>query len=71
MKTIKIKGLSCSHCVTAVAEALSAVPGVIKVDVKLKKLFQKDSVAICEGEADEALLTAAIEEAGYQVLEIS
>jgi copper chaperone len=37
MKTIKIKGMSCKHCVMAVTKALSAVDGVKDVRVDLEK----------------------------------
>jgi len=37
MKTIKIKGMSCRHCVLAVSKALSAVDGVKDVRVDLEK----------------------------------
>jgi len=71
MQTIKIDGLTCSHCATAVANALSAVPGVTKVEVKLKKLWQKESIAFVEGAAEEAALRLAIEQAGYVPQEFS
>ena len=66
MQTVKIKGLSCSHCVAAVTEALENVPGVTSVKVSLKKMWQKESTAVCEGTADEAVLKAAVKEAGYE-----
>ena len=66
MHTIKIKGLSCHHCATAVADAVSAVPGVTKVNVTLKKLLQKESTAVVKGNAEESALRAAIVEAGYE-----
>ena len=37
MRTIKIKGMSCKHCVMAVTKALSAVDGVKDVRVDLEK----------------------------------
>jgi copper chaperone len=37
MKTIKIKGMSCHHCVKAVTAALQAVDGVDQVSVSLEK----------------------------------
>jgi len=37
MRTIKIKGMSCRHCVMAVTKALSAVDGVKDVRVDLEK----------------------------------
>jgi len=66
MRTIKIKGLSCQHCVAAVEEAIREVPGVTKVEVTLKKLLQKESTAVVEGNAEESALRAAIVEAGYE-----
>ena len=66
MNTIKIKGLNCNHCVAAVTEAISEIPGVTKVEVKLKKLLQKESIATWEGNADESAIIAAIIEAGYE-----
>jgi copper chaperone len=35
MKTIKIKGMSCQHCVNAVTKALSEIEGVSNVKVNL------------------------------------
>jgi len=69
--TIKIRGMSCEHCEAAVAEALSAVPGVTNVEVRLKKLWEKESIATCEGVEDEIILWAAVEEAGYEPVEIT
>ena len=38
MKTseIKIKGMSCNHCVASIQKALSALEGVKSVDVSLE-----------------------------------
>lgn len=35
MTTIKVKGMSCNHCVMAVTKALNAVDGVADVRVSL------------------------------------
>jgi len=37
MKTIKIKGMSCNHCVMAVTKALEKIDGVKNVKVDLAK----------------------------------
>jgi copper ion binding protein len=34
---LKVEGMNCQHCVAAVSDALSAIPGVEKVKVDLKK----------------------------------
>ena len=66
-KIIRIEGMSCGHCVKAVTNELSAVSGVSDVVVSLEnkcaKLHTTDSVT-------NIALTAAIEEAGYEVISI-
>jgi copper chaperone len=37
MKTVKIKGMSCQHCVKAVTKALSEIPGIREVTVDLER----------------------------------
>ena len=66
MKSIKIKGMSCGHCVMAVTKALNAVDGVRNVEVDLK-----NGVAIYEEikPVDSTVVAAAIKKAGYDVVE--
>lgn len=35
--TIKVKGMSCQHCVASVTKALSEIEGIADVQVNLKK----------------------------------
>ncbi|MGL4362616.1 MAG: heavy-metal-associated domain-containing protein [Cellulosilyticaceae bacterium] len=63
---IIIEGMSCMHCVNRVKEALLELEGVTNVDVSLE-----DSWAIVEGNAEEEEIRAALEEAGYDVIEIN
>ena len=37
MATVKIKGMSCNHCVMAVTKALNGIDGVRNVKVSLEK----------------------------------
>ncbi|MGA3207993.1 MAG: cation transporter [Syntrophales bacterium] len=37
MRTIKIKGMSCNHCVVAVTKALKDIDGISNVKVDLQK----------------------------------
>jgi copper chaperone len=37
MKTIKIKGMTCNHCVMAVTKALKEIDGITDVKVDLQK----------------------------------
>ena len=37
MPTVKVKGMSCQHCVASVTKALSGIAGVTDVKVSLEK----------------------------------
>ena len=65
-KVINIEGMSCSHCVKAVTDAVKPLKGVKSVEVSLEKK-QADV------EYDDTLLSletikAAIEDQGYDVV---
>lgn len=64
MKTIKVKGMSCQHCVKAVTKALSEMEGVENVKVDLSKgeaTFEE--VKPVDAEA----LREKIKKAGYEI----
>lgn len=61
--TLKIGGMSCGHCVAAVKEALTAVPGLSELDVKIGE-------ASFGGSADVETAKKAVEEEGYTVLSV-
>jgi copper chaperone len=61
---IKIEGMSCNHCKMAVEKALKAVTGVESAEVDLEK-----KQAVVTGSAQVADLHAAIEDAGFTVIE--
>jgi copper chaperone len=66
MKSIKIKGMSCQHCVMAVTKALSAVNGVKDVNVDLKSgVATYEEIKAVAPE----VVAAAIKKAGYEVVE--
>lgn len=58
---IRIVGMSCQHCVRAVREALTGVPGVTAVEVDLDT-----GSARIQGSAGAVDLLHAVREAGYQ-----
>jgi copper chaperone len=64
MKSIKVKGMTCQHCVMAVTKALGALEGIKNVQVDLKS-----GVATYEEvkPVDPQKITAAIKKAGYEV----
>jgi copper chaperone CopZ len=56
--------MTCDHCKKAVSTELGAVAGVAEVDVNMKT-----KVVTVSGEGlDDAVLRAAIQEAGYEAL---
>ncbi len=59
-RTYRVQGMSCGHCRAAVTEEVSAVPGVAAVDVDLES-----GRMVVRGDADDAAIAAAVEEAGY------
>ena len=62
MVELKVEGMSCMHCVKAVTDALSDVPGVTKV----QEVSLESGTASVEGSPDPQALVAAVKEAGYQ-----
>lgn len=67
VKTISITGMHCEHCVKAVNDALAAVAGVDRVAVSLA-----ENNAVVEGAAlDNATLTEAVEDIGFDVVSIA
>ena len=62
---VKVEGMSCGHCVAAVTEEVSAIEGVIAVEVDL----DTGSVAISsDAPIEHGALAAAIDEAGYELV---
>jgi copper chaperone CopZ len=59
-----VVGMTCGHCVSAVTEEVSQVPGVTLVDVDLAR-----GALTVTGETtvDDGAVRAAVEEAGYEV----
>lgn len=65
-RQLTIEGMTCGHCVARVKAALSGVRGVTAADVDLGK-----KTAVVEGsDLDDALLTAAVADAGYEVVAV-
>ena len=67
-KELKIKGMSCQHCVKHVTNALQEVAGVTSVKVDLD---QANAMVETDGSVSEQVLKDAVAEAGYEVTAIS
>ena len=59
-----VVGMTCGHCVNAVTEEVSQVPGVTAVDVDLAS---GGLTVTSETPLDAAAVQSAVEEAGYEV----
>lgn len=62
--TYTVVGMTCGHCVTAVTEEVSQVPGVTEVDVDLAS---GGLTVTSDAPVDDSAVLAAVEEAGYEV----
>ena len=66
MATIKVKGMSCQHCVASVTKALSEIAGITDVQVDLEKgeaTFNEQSPL------DEQVIRDAIARIGFEVVD--
>ena len=64
MATVKIKGMSCNHCVMAVTKALNEIDGVkdVKVDLAKGEATYDETMPV-----DMDIVKAQIAKAGYEV----
>jgi copper chaperone len=58
-----VEGMSCAHCVAAVTEQVSQIPGAEQVEVDL----ESGALAIHGEDIETAAVRAAVEEAGYSL----
>jgi len=63
--TIKVKGMSCNHCATAVIKALDGLDGVFDTTVNLEAAEASFNE---ESPVDKALIAEAVKKAGYEVV---
>ncbi len=64
MTTIKIKGMSCQHCVGSTRKALEAIPGISNVQIDLEK-----GEATFDGKIDGQIVKKAIISIGFEVIQ--
>ena len=62
-RTFNVTGMTCGHCKSSVVTEVLQVPGVRAVDVDLDS-----GVLTVRGDADEAAIRQAVDEAGYAVV---
>ncbi len=66
-KVIKIEGMSCGHCTGRVQKALEGMEGVASVVMSLE---EKNATVTLNSEVSDDVLSAAVTEAGYEVINI-
>lgn len=66
-KTMKIKGMTCEHCVNNVTNAINKVAGA-SAKVSLK---DKEAIISYDRELSNIELRKAVEDAGYEVISLS
>jgi copper ion binding protein len=62
--TYTVTGMTCGHCVSAVTEEVTQVPGVTSVDVDLAT---GRLTVTSDAPVDDDAVRAAVDEAGYQL----
>ncbi|MET9345946.1 heavy-metal-associated domain-containing protein [Streptomyces termitum] len=59
-----VTGMTCGHCKTAITKSVSALDGVLNVDVDVAGGLVTVTTG---GEPDDAAIAAAIDDAGYEL----
>ena len=65
--TVTVRGMTCGHCVGAVTQELTALPGVTGVAVDLHEGGDSPVRVTTSTDLDPAAVRAAVEEAGYRI----
>lgn len=66
-QTFSVLGMTCDHCVRAVTQELSALPGVTAVDIELVADAPSPVTVTSEAPLDVEAVRAAVDEAGYEL----
>lgn len=67
MKTIRVEGMTCGHCVTAVKDEVGQITGVEQVSVDLVAGGRSTVTIRSAAPLAQADIAAAIDEAGYTI----
>ena len=66
--TYTVAGMTCGHCVSAVTEEISKLPGVTDVSIDLVAGGSTPVTVTSAEPLDEAAVREAVDEAGYEVV---
>ncbi|WP_380174769.1 heavy-metal-associated domain-containing protein [Kineococcus sp. DHX-1] len=64
----QVSGMTCAHCVSAVTEEVSALPGVESVHVDLVPDGTSTVTVTATSPLEESAVAAAVDEAGYELV---
>jgi copper chaperone CopZ len=65
--TYGVDGMTCGHCISAVIEELTRLPGVREVTVELAADATSPVRVVSDAALDESQVRDAVEEAGYEL----
>lgn len=63
--TLMVPGMTCGHCVSSVTKEVTAVAGVERVSIELRKGAESEVTILSHEPIAAELLTEALDEAGY------
>lgn len=63
----RVTGMTCDHCVRAVTDEMTAIPGVRDVEVDLVAGGTSEVRVVSEAPLTEDAVREAVDEAGYQL----
>ncbi len=66
-QTVAVQGMTCGHCVKAVTEEVTAIPGVTDVAVDLVNGGTSTVTITADAPVSDEAIAAAIDEAGYTI----
>lgn len=65
-----VSGMTCDHCVRAVRDEISGLPGVTQVQVDLVPGAVSTVIVASDEPVAESSIRAAVDEAGYEVVAV-
>lgn len=66
-QTYVVRGMTCDHCVNAVTDELRSLAGVTAVEVDLRVGDGSPVTVVSDSPLDLADVSAAVDEAGYEL----
>ena len=66
-KTVHVGGMSCDHCIHAVTEEISEIPGLTGVNIDLHAGEISPVTIASDNEISDTDIAAAVDQAGYTI----